>query len=93
MPKYRNARTGEVVIANSPEEAKSMFGRSKGLLTPGNINMSTRPRVSNPDGTVSTVRSISANIDGKEVLIPTVSDDGRIMSKKQLTTIRLAASI
>lgn len=45
----------------------------------GNINLSNRPEVMN-GGDVSTVRSMSANIDGREVLMPTVSEDARIMS-------------
>ena len=54
-----------------------------GLIQQGNIDLTKRPIVKNKDGTVSTVRSISVNMDGYEVLIPTVSDDGRILNDDQ----------
>lgn len=53
-----------------------------GLVVPGNIDVSKLPAVRNPDGTVSTVRSMSVNIDGKEVLIPTVIN-GRVVSEEE----------
>jgi hypothetical protein len=51
-----------------------------GLLAPGNIDLAHRPKVRNLDGSTSTVNSISVNVDGHEVLIPTVLPDGRMLS-------------
>lgn len=54
-----------------------------GLLEPGNIDLHARPIVKNPDGTISTVKSMSFSDDGKtEILIPMISPSGTTLTQK-----------
>lgn len=53
-------------------------GNITGLVKPGNIDLSNRPVVKNPDGTQSTVSTITIEEDGKGVLLPTIIDGKRV---------------
>lgn len=54
-----------------------------GMVEAGNLDLNQRPQVKNPDGSVSTVRSMSIGVDDKEYLIPTISEDGKLLTEKE----------
>ena|SRR5215469_6778905 len=73
MPKPRKP-TGEGIHSDILE---------KGQIAPGNIDLHNRPVVKNPDGSISTVRSITITDDqGRAVLIPTVVGN-KVVSDKE----------
>jgi hypothetical protein len=57
-------------------------GQQPGMVSPGNLDLAHRPVAHNPDGSISTVRSITVGIGNKQVLLPTVIG-GKVVSDQQ----------
>ena len=79
----KSARTPKEteVIQAEMERRKTPAGRDRtgiGQYGQGNIDLYARKPYINADGSVSTVDSFSTNIDGKEVLLPSIIDGKRV---------------
>lgn len=51
--------------------------------TQGNIDLAKRKAYKNPDGSHSTIKSISVNFGGDEILIPTISPEGKRLTNQE----------
>ncbi len=54
-----------------------------GMVEPGNIDLTKRPLVHHSDGSVSTLYSASISTPKGEVLIPLVSQEGKMLTVQQ----------
>lgn len=55
-----------------------------GLLEPGNIDVAARRAHELEPGVIATVKSESFNIDGKEVLLPSIDENGKLLSADEI---------
>lgn len=89
MPTYDLSKTS--LVEEEPKNTPKVYKLSNTTLAEpdetqaeqGNIDLNKRPIVKNQDGSISTVKSIGVNIDGKEVVLPTISDDGKNLSNQE----------
>lgn len=70
-----------------PFAARVEQSKDTGIIEPGNIDLSNLPIVKNADGTISTVKSKSFNIGGQEVLLPTIAENGDMLSDKDAVNL------
>ena len=88
---YRNVKNtlGNMLGLNSKTAAPSTSRATDiellppGMTQSGNVNLYDQPIVQNQDGTTSTVDSSSYRINGEEVLLPSVTPDGRHLRNPQ----------
>ena len=60
-----------------------VHGEFSGLLAQGNLDLSNRPAYQHPDDSVSSVYSMGQEVDGREMLLPGVSERGKMLTPDQ----------
>jgi hypothetical protein len=70
-------------IARSLQQIAETSGDTPTPIVEGTIDLSNRVRLQNEDGSFSTLETISISTDEGEVLIPTISPDGRRLSDEE----------
>jgi hypothetical protein len=75
-------RQGETIRREVGDNKPAAYNYLDDLVKPGNIDVNNRPVVENKDGSISTVRSISVEMDGKNIVLPTVIN-GQIVSDEE----------
>jgi hypothetical protein len=87
FPNLQNDQYGvQGLQTNTPQvdpETDPAFTNPTGLKDVGNLDIYKRPKLQNADGSVSTVRSMSFEENGKEVLVPTVGPKGEDWNNQQ----------
>lgn len=90
---FHNKDMGKKIKTDFVEVAKNNFDieiekvlleryAGQDIFGKGNINLFTRPQVKDEEGKISTIRSISFEEDGVEILIPTVVN-GKIVTNEE----------
>jgi ribosomal protein S18 acetylase RimI-like enzyme len=77
------AQRAMTILSGELAKATGAKATPKGQTAQGNVNLYQQPTVQNADGSVSTVDSVSIDVDGKEVLIPRVTPDGRHLTTEE----------
>lgn len=70
-------------IGGAPIAAGGIGKKAPGELERGNIDIGKRPAVKNKDGTTSTIRSMSFNEGGQQILLPSLTDEGAQLTEQQ----------
>jgi len=82
LPEAEYKKSKPTTTPAAKDTSKDFKGaKSADLIEKGNIDLTKRPVVTNKDGSISTVRSMSFEEDGMQILIPTVVGD-KVVSDK-----------
>lgn len=78
---FQQQRQSLSPLARFQRQPSFVVGQPTGLRTQGNLDLNMRPQVRNPDGSISTVRTITITTPHGAILLPTVIN-GQVVSNE-----------